>query len=246
MLYIYNTAIGGRQYNLAAAAAVVFGVIIVVISVGSLLFRAGRGGIRVTARHRPRRLRRRSRPAVAREAGRRQRPPRTRRRSFPAPHLRAEAGDGHRGDRAAACSSRSSPSTPIAWIVINSTKTQPNIFESFGFWFARPFEFFRNFSLLFHNVDGDGTYIQWLGNTALYAVLGGAGRDGLLGARRLRVLPLPVPRLEARLLPRHLGPAGPDRRDHLAALPRLREGRGSSTRSGGWSSRAWSARSGCT
>jgi len=28
---------------------------------------------------------------------------------------------------------------PIAWIVINSTKTQANIFETFGFWFARPF-----------------------------------------------------------------------------------------------------------
>jgi multiple sugar transport system permease protein len=38
-LYIYNTAIGGGEYNLAAAAAVVLGVIIVVISVGSLVFR---------------------------------------------------------------------------------------------------------------------------------------------------------------------------------------------------------------
>ncbi len=64
---------------------------------------------------------------------------------------------------------------PIAWIVINSTKTQANIFETFGFWFARPFSFFHNFSLLFQNVDGYGTYIQWFGNTALYAVLGGVG-----------------------------------------------------------------------
>jgi multiple sugar transport system permease protein len=64
---------------------------------------------------------------------------------------------------------------PIAWILINSTKTQANIFESFGFWFARPFSFFHNFSLLFQNVDGYGTYIQWFGNTALYAVLGGGG-----------------------------------------------------------------------
>jgi multiple sugar transport system permease protein len=64
---------------------------------------------------------------------------------------------------------------PIAWIIINSTKTQANIFQSFGFWFARPFEFFHNFSLLFTSVDGQGTYIRWLGNTALYAVLGGVG-----------------------------------------------------------------------
>jgi multiple sugar transport system permease protein len=64
---------------------------------------------------------------------------------------------------------------PIAWIVINSTKTQANIFETFGFWFASPFEFFRTFGLLFQNVDGYGTFIQWLGNTALYAALGGGG-----------------------------------------------------------------------
>jgi multiple sugar transport system permease protein len=64
---------------------------------------------------------------------------------------------------------------PIAWIIINSSKTQANIFQSFGFWFARPFVFFHNFSLLFQNVDGDGTYIQWFGNTVLYSVLGGIG-----------------------------------------------------------------------
>jgi len=68
---------------------------------------------------------------------------------------------------------------PIAWIVINSTKTQANIFETFGFWFASPFSFFHNFSLLFQNVDGYGTYIQWFGNTALYAVIGGVGATAL-------------------------------------------------------------------
>ncbi len=64
---------------------------------------------------------------------------------------------------------------PIVWIVINSTKSQSSLFGSFGFWFARPFEFFHNFSLLFQNVDNNGTYFQWFGNTALYAVLGGGG-----------------------------------------------------------------------
>ena len=37
---------------------------------------------------------------------------------------------------------------PIGWILINSTKTQANIFETFGFWFASPFEFFHTFGLL--------------------------------------------------------------------------------------------------
>ncbi|HEY1821760.1 MAG TPA: carbohydrate ABC transporter permease [Trebonia sp.] len=68
---------------------------------------------------------------------------------------------------------------PIAWILINSTKTQANIFETFGFWFASPFEFFHTFGLLFQNVDGYGTFIQWFGNTALYAALGGVGATAL-------------------------------------------------------------------
>jgi multiple sugar transport system permease protein len=33
--------------------------------------------------------------------------------------------------------------------------------------------------MLFQNVDGDGTYVQWFGNTALYAVLGGVGATAL-------------------------------------------------------------------
>ena len=68
---------------------------------------------------------------------------------------------------------------PVAWIIFNSTKTQPNIFGTFGFWFARPFVFFHNFRMLSENVDGDGTYIRWFGNTALYAVLGGGGATAL-------------------------------------------------------------------
>ena len=67
----------------------------------------------------------------------------------------------------------------IAWIVINSTKTQANIFETFGFWFARPFEFFQNFRGLFQDIDGYGVYFRWFGNTALYAGLGGVGATAL-------------------------------------------------------------------
>lgn len=44
-IYIYNTAIAGGQYNLAAAAAVILGLVIVVISVGSLAFRRRRGEV---------------------------------------------------------------------------------------------------------------------------------------------------------------------------------------------------------
>ncbi len=69
---------------------------------------------------------------------------------------------------------------PVAWILINSTKSQSGIFGSFGFWFARPFQFFHNFALLFSNTDS-GTYFQWFGNTLLYAALGGGGATLLAG-----------------------------------------------------------------
>src|SRR5919198_1070671 len=68
---------------------------------------------------------------------------------------------------------------PIVWLVINSTKTQVNLFQTFGFWFASPFAFFENLGRLFENIGGNGTYIQWFGNTVLYAVLGGGGATAL-------------------------------------------------------------------
>ncbi|HEU5160054.1 MAG TPA: carbohydrate ABC transporter permease [Streptosporangiaceae bacterium] len=64
---------------------------------------------------------------------------------------------------------------PIVWLVINSTKTQANLFQTFGFWFASPFAFFENFGRLFENIGGNGTYIRWFANTAFYALLGGGG-----------------------------------------------------------------------
>lgn len=44
--YIYNTAIHGAQYNLAAAMAVVLGLVVVLISCGALLFRHRKGELR--------------------------------------------------------------------------------------------------------------------------------------------------------------------------------------------------------
>jgi multiple sugar transport system permease protein len=64
---------------------------------------------------------------------------------------------------------------PLVWIIINSTKTQSNIFGSFGFWFASPFEFFHTFANLFRDIDGEGTYSTWFLNTVLYSLVGGVG-----------------------------------------------------------------------
>jgi multiple sugar transport system permease protein len=68
---------------------------------------------------------------------------------------------------------------PIVWLIINSTKTQANIFQTFGFWFSHPIEFWHTFSNLFKDVDGTGVYARWFENTLLYALLGGVGATAL-------------------------------------------------------------------
>jgi multiple sugar transport system permease protein len=68
---------------------------------------------------------------------------------------------------------------PLLWLLINATKTQSNVYQTFGFWFARPFRLFDNLATLFKNASGAGVYARWLTNTVLYAVLGGIGATAL-------------------------------------------------------------------
>ncbi|MCO5999049.1 carbohydrate ABC transporter permease [Actinoallomurus rhizosphaericola] len=64
---------------------------------------------------------------------------------------------------------------PLVWLLINSTKTQVNVYVTPGFWFARPFRLFQNLADLGRNVSGAGVYLRWLGNTLLYAGIAGIG-----------------------------------------------------------------------
>ena len=64
---------------------------------------------------------------------------------------------------------------PIVWIIINATKTEANIFESFGFWFASPFDFSHTFANLFRDIDGQGVYFRWFLNTVIYSLVAGVG-----------------------------------------------------------------------
>jgi len=68
---------------------------------------------------------------------------------------------------------------PLVWLVINATKTQANVYQSFGFWFAGPFRLFDNLSALFKDASGAGVYAKWLENTAVYALIGGIGATAL-------------------------------------------------------------------
>jgi multiple sugar transport system permease protein len=62
---------------------------------------------------------------------------------------------------------------PLAWLLINSTKSTTGLFESFGLWFASDFYLFENVRDTL-TYDG-GIYGRWFLNTVLYAVVGAGG-----------------------------------------------------------------------
>jgi multiple sugar transport system permease protein len=62
---------------------------------------------------------------------------------------------------------------PLAWLVINATKTQVSLFDSFGLWFSGDFALWDNISRTF-TYDG-GIFTRWLLNTLLYVVVGAGG-----------------------------------------------------------------------
>ena len=56
---------------------------------------------------------------------------------------------------------------PLFWLIVSATKTNSELFSSFGLWFAPDFHLFSNIGDLF-TYDG-GIYMTWLGNTLYYA-----------------------------------------------------------------------------
>ena len=62
---------------------------------------------------------------------------------------------------------------PLMWLIINSTKTQADLFSTNGFWFSDHFALFENIGRLFS--EQDGIYGSWVANTIFYAVATAAG-----------------------------------------------------------------------
>lgn len=62
---------------------------------------------------------------------------------------------------------------PLAWLLVNSTKSQGDLFNSFGLWFSGRLNIWDNIvSTLTYN---DGIFVRWLLNTLLYVVVGAGG-----------------------------------------------------------------------
>ena len=66
---------------------------------------------------------------------------------------------------------------PLAWLLINASKTQPDLFSSFGLWFGDSFALPSNIAQTL--TYDDGIFLRWFGNTVLYVVLGAGGATAL-------------------------------------------------------------------
>jgi multiple sugar transport system permease protein len=62
---------------------------------------------------------------------------------------------------------------PLLWLLINATKTQSTLFDSFGLWFSGHFALWDNVVSTF--TYDNGIFLRWLGNTVLYVVVGAGG-----------------------------------------------------------------------
>ncbi|WP_261166646.1 carbohydrate ABC transporter permease [Microbacterium sp. Marseille-Q6965] len=62
---------------------------------------------------------------------------------------------------------------PLIWLFINASKTQSDLFSSFGLWFGDEFALFDNIGRAL--TYDDGIFLRWFGNTLLYVVVGAGG-----------------------------------------------------------------------
>jgi multiple sugar transport system permease protein len=62
---------------------------------------------------------------------------------------------------------------PLLWLVVSSTKTESDLFSTFGLWFGHRFALFANIRQTFSY--GNGEYLRWLANTLLYSVTSAVG-----------------------------------------------------------------------
>lgn len=62
---------------------------------------------------------------------------------------------------------------PLAWLVVNATKDNGDLFTTFGLAWGKTFALFQNIGAL--ATYQDGIFFRWFGNTILYAGVGATG-----------------------------------------------------------------------
>jgi len=69
---------------------------------------------------------------------------------------------------------------PLVWIVVASTKSNADLFSSFGLWFADEMSLMQNLEDVF--TFQDGIFLLWTRNTVVYAVVSAVGAAALATA----------------------------------------------------------------
>ncbi|WP_327092379.1 carbohydrate ABC transporter permease [Nonomuraea sp. NBC_01738] len=62
---------------------------------------------------------------------------------------------------------------PMFWLLVNSTKTKQDLYDTSGLWFGPTFSLFGNIADVF--AHDDGVFLRWFLNTVLYVVVGAGG-----------------------------------------------------------------------
>jgi len=62
---------------------------------------------------------------------------------------------------------------PLLWLVISSTKSNSDLFSSFGFWFGHAFSLWDNLTTLF--TQQNGVFLLWSLNTVTYSLTSAVG-----------------------------------------------------------------------
>ena len=63
--------------------------------------------------------------------------------------------------------------TPLFYVIVSVTKSDAELFDTFGLWFARDFHVIKNLRSVF--TYGNGIYGRWLLNTATYSIASALG-----------------------------------------------------------------------
>ena len=129
---------------------------------------------------------------------------------------------------------------PLYWLVVASTKSNADLFSSFGLWFA-DFNFIENVRTVL--TFQDSVFIRWFFNSILYAVVSGVGAAFLATAAGYAFAKYDFPGGKA-LFSIVLGAIMVPPRRWPSRRTCCSPGPSSPTPTGRSSSRPWSARSG--
>ncbi|WP_052889222.1 carbohydrate ABC transporter permease [Thermogemmatispora carboxidivorans] len=80
---------------------------------------------------------------------------------------------------------------PLFWLVVSATKTNDELFSTFGLWFAPDFHLLQNLHDVF--TYDDGIFVTWLTNSAYYAVVSALGASLIATLAGYAFAKLPFP-----------------------------------------------------